>query len=140
MLFQFSELGSVTAATMPAAIAAKATLPRRLTNGVRSPDGWRGIPVERPRMDFHPRHAAGSTQSKATAVATQAARDRERTSAALTIAIAMAPSVARAMRRARRMMMMRRGTPIAARWATKLRLPSVPPGERLRLKSSVSTP
>ena len=67
-------------------------------------------------------------------IASIAARLRESTSAAASIATptlaAKMPMARRACTRSRRST----GAPMAARCATKFRLPKVPPGERLRLK------
>ena len=75
-----------------------------------------------------------------TTAAIHAPRDRVSTSDAATIA---APSDAMtnvAARCARMAMRKSSGRPIAATWAMKLRLPSVPPGTRVSAKSGVRRP
>src|SRR5688572_3648634 len=74
------------------------------------------------------------------ATASHAARDRDSTSAAPSTAAPSDPRNAPKGRRAVTPHHTSDGSPITAMWATKFLLPNVPPGERLRLKYSVSSP
>ena len=80
--------------------------------------------------------AVGNTHAAQSAVATHAARDRDRTSAAATMAVATAPGTTAQPRRARNVATTIVGIPMAARCATKFRLPSVPPGDRFTIGPS----
>src|SRR6266513_2071028 len=75
-----------------------------------------------------------------TATASHAPLDLDNTSAAATSPTLIAPRSAPMERRAVTVHQTIAGRPIAATCATKLRLPKVPPGARLALKYSVSTP
>ena len=106
-------------------------------------------PRARPRplavSRFRDRAAAARTMSIATistsitaANASHAARDRVSTSAATTSAIAIAHRKYVPRRAARKVQRSSSGNPNAATCATKLRLPSVPPGARFTEKKSIS--
>src|SRR5205814_878600 len=74
------------------------------------------------------------------ATASQAARERDRTSAAATSAPPSEPTRAPNGLRAVTVHQTSDGSPITAMCATKFRLPNVPPGARLVLKYSLSIP
>src|ERR1700716_313964 len=125
-LFQLRVFGSAIAAIPPMAAASA----RR----AKRPPIWLS------RQYFIEAIIGMTSNTTQAATASHAALERDRTSAAPRIAPPREPRTAPKGRRAVTVHHTSDGNPITAMWATKFRLPNVPPGARLALKYSVSSP
>src|SRR2546423_3621362 len=125
-LFQLRLLGRTIAAIPPIAAA-------RLRRAKRPPT----CP---PRQYFRDAIIGTSSTTSLAATASRAARERDSPRAPPRMAAPSDPSSAPDGLRAVTVHQTRAGRPITAMWATKFRLPKVPPGARLALKYSLSRP